>query len=197
MQSSFIHPIKQAFPLKRDRANTDVDEQGPKLKQQTRQEEVNSTLHSGGSKSPVADLNGTISCNNGKASQPPIQVLTQRRVCRSRRQSAGIYWRPTPFQARCHADTAAILFVADTLIMVIIWVRRCLRVSQGQHPTSQMTYIPEVFCPQQGSTGSWEAQAMCHLWPIPGRSSLEIQSLLNHVKTQAREARCQWQMRIS
>lgn len=138
MQSSFIHPIKPAFPLKLDRANTDVDEQGPKFKQQTltRRGEHNSSF-----------WGFQITC--GRSEQHPwtttteklvslqIQVLTQSGVCRSRRQSAGIYWRPTPSQARCHADTAAILFEADTLIMMIIWVRRCLKISKAStpHPT--------------------------------------------------------------
>lgn len=50
---------RSAFPLKLDRAKTDFDEQGPKFKQQALTEEVNTTLHSGGSKSPVVDLNST------------------------------------------------------------------------------------------------------------------------------------------
>lgn len=83
-----------------------------------------------------------------------IQVLTQSWVCRSCSRSANIYWRPTPFQAQCHVDTASVLFMANPLIMIIIWARRCLRVnlssgfSQCQHPDDihprSLTLLPST-----------------------------------------------------
>lgn len=117
-----------------------------------------------------------------------IQVLTQSRVCRSCSQSAHIYWWLTPFQARCHVDTASALFMADTLIMIIIWVRRCLGMSPTFSSSNANSPHPRWHTSQESHALSKDPQGhgmcrLCHLWPIPAHSSLEIQSLLKQCET--------------